>query len=73
MNRLIIQVLRSNEWCNVTTIPVEQSHNATDTKQKYRRAYSKAVHQTTCWRGYFTEPVRIAELQGQGGYREAQL
>lgn len=68
MNRFVIQVFRCGEWRNVTTIPLEGSHNSRDADTKYRRAYLVAMQQLASWRGYFTEPLRIAEPTIAGGY-----
>lgn len=73
MNRLLIQVFRCGEWRNVTTIPFEGGNNRADSDAKYRRAYREAMQQMSGWRGYFTDPLRIAEVTINGGYVEARV
>lgn len=72
MNRLMIQVFRCGEWRNVTTIPLENGNNSRDTDAKYARAYREASLMLSRWRGYFDEPLRIAEPTITGGYKEAR-
>ena len=72
MSLLLIQVYRCGEWRNVTTIPLENGHNSRDTDTKYARAYRDAMLMLSRWRGYFDEPLRIAEPTISGGYVEAR-
>ena len=72
MNRFVIQVFRCNEWRNVTTIPFEDGKNRADSDAKRRRAYREAMQQMSGWRGYFTDPLRIAEVTINGGHVEAR-
>lgn len=68
----MIQVFCGGEWRNVTTIRFEGGNNRTDSDAKYRHAYRIAMNQLSGWRGYFTDPLRIAEVTINGGYVEAR-
>lgn len=72
MNRLMVQVFRCGEWRNVTTVLIELGHNGRDADFQYRVAYRKAVQCLSSWRGYFFEPLRIAEPTITGGWKEAR-
>lgn len=71
MNKLFVQVFRGGAWCNVTSVAIDPAYGR-DADRQYARAYRLAMQQLAGWRGYFTEPLRIAEEMARGGYKEAR-
>lgn len=72
MNRLIIQILKSGEWCKLTTYEFDPNRDRPKRSgdniiHNRASALKEATRGLASWAAHYREPVRLVEVVGYYG------